>query len=191
MKKAIEIISREHQTHQTVNLGNSANSTLRLSESSIVEMQASSADILSYERMGDDLVLHMKDGSTVDYSEFFVKDAAGKHSELVLSEAGKKPVHVAFDEQAMADASAQGGTSELSAELEPLDSTDSLLSKSAGAAGLLATLVGAGIATAAIGGAAIAAHNNSKDDHGHGRNTDGPTIKVNPITGDDVITAEE
>ncbi|WP_417546836.1 BapA/Bap/LapF family prefix-like domain-containing protein [Marinobacter sp.] len=198
MKKAIEIISREHQTHQTVNLGNGANSSLKLAEPSIVQMQASPADIMSYERVGDDLVLHMKDGSTVDYSEFFTKDAAGKHSELVLNEAGKQPTHVAFDEAAMADASAQGGATELSAEFESLTSTDSLLSSNAtaGAAGgtSLGALAGIGLAAAAVvgAGAAVVAHNNKDDDdHDHGSNADAADIVVNPITGDNVVDATE
>lgn len=50
----------------------------------------------SYERQGNDLIVHMKDGTTVRYQSFFELDADGKHSELVFDDGNGAIQHAIF-----------------------------------------------------------------------------------------------
>ncbi|WMY75339.1 Ig-like domain-containing protein [Buttiauxella selenatireducens] len=59
---------------------------VNLTKPSIVRVQASPESVNYYERQGDDLIVHMKDGSTVRYQHFFTLDANGHHSELYFDD---------------------------------------------------------------------------------------------------------
>lgn len=59
---------------------------VNLTETSIVRVNASPDVVNFYEREGSDLIVHMKDGTTVRYQSFFKLDADGLHSELVFED---------------------------------------------------------------------------------------------------------
>lgn len=63
-----------------------ADRVVNLSQTSIVRVNASPASVNFYEREGNDLIVHMKDGSTVRYQKFFFLDENGLHSELVFED---------------------------------------------------------------------------------------------------------
>ncbi|WP_318364498.1 Ig-like domain-containing protein [Enterobacter sp.] len=63
-----------------------ADRVVNLSQTSIVRVNASPASVNFYEREGNDLIVHMKDGSTVRYQRFFFLDENGLHSELVFED---------------------------------------------------------------------------------------------------------
>ncbi|KFC80403.1 hypothetical protein GEAM_2371 [Ewingella americana ATCC 33852] len=61
---------------------------------------------MSYERAGNDLILHMQDGSTVRYHSFFNTDSKGHHSELIFDD-GVHPIeHATFVDTGVAPGSA-------------------------------------------------------------------------------------
>ncbi|XTZ39364.1 Ig-like domain-containing protein [Salmonella enterica] len=59
---------------------------VNLTATSIVRVHASPESVNFYEREGNDLIVHMKDGSTVRYQSFFTLDSDGLHSELVFED---------------------------------------------------------------------------------------------------------
>lgn len=74
----------------------SSSQDITLNQMSIVRIHATRDAVASYERTGNDLVIHMKDGRTVRYHRFFDTDGEGYHSELVFDD-GVHPVeHAAF-----------------------------------------------------------------------------------------------
>nr|WP_318385038.1 Ig-like domain-containing protein [uncultured Enterobacter sp.] len=64
----------------------SADRVVNLSQTSVVRINASPESVNFYEREGNDLIVHMKDGTTVRYQSFFNLDADGLHSELVFQD---------------------------------------------------------------------------------------------------------
>ena len=64
----------------------SADRVVNLSQTSVVRINASPEAVNFYERDGNDLIVHMKDGTTVRYQRFFTLDADGLHSELVFQD---------------------------------------------------------------------------------------------------------
>lgn len=64
----------------------SADRVVNLSQTSIVRVNASPESVNFYEREGNDLIVHMKDGTTVRYQSFFVLDENGLHSELIFED---------------------------------------------------------------------------------------------------------
>lgn len=70
----VDIISRENGTLISQTTGGSSQ-TINLAEPSVVRISGTRAMVTQYERQGDDLVLHMRDGSTVRYQKFFLDDA--------------------------------------------------------------------------------------------------------------------
>ncbi|WP_312985233.1 BapA prefix-like domain-containing protein [Atlantibacter sp.] len=59
---------------------------VNITQSSVVRINASPESVNFYERQGDDLIVHMRDGSTVRYQNFFHLDADGLHSELIFED---------------------------------------------------------------------------------------------------------
>lgn len=86
LSPTVDIISRENGKEIT-SYSQSADRVVNLSQSSVVKINASPESVNFYERQGDDLIVHMKDGTTVRYQRFFTLDANGLHSELVFEDA--------------------------------------------------------------------------------------------------------
>lgn len=61
-----------------------ADRIVNLTQTSVVRINASPESVNSYERQGNDLIVHMRDGTTVRYQNFFRLDAEGLHSELIF-----------------------------------------------------------------------------------------------------------
>ncbi|WP_122959179.1 BapA prefix-like domain-containing protein, partial [Phytobacter massiliensis] len=59
---------------------------VNLTETSIVRINASPESVNFYERQGNDLIVHMKDGTTVRYQSFFELNEDGLHSQLVFDD---------------------------------------------------------------------------------------------------------
>ena len=100
-----------------------ASQDVTLNQLSIVRVHATRDAVASYERVGNDLVIHMKDGRTVRYHSFFDTDGKGHHSELIFDD-GVHPIeHAAFvDTGATA-----GGSRSVRVETPPLVSYCSTL----------------------------------------------------------------
>ncbi|WP_140919969.1 Ig-like domain-containing protein [Limnobaculum xujianqingii] len=184
-----------------------------LTQSSVVRIHGTSALVSSYERQGNDLIVHMKDGSTVRYQGFFTLDEKGEHSELVFDD-GKETQHAVFP---LADLPGPAAAETISPTYATIG-TDSLIDDGLSAtaiAGIIGALaVGAGIAIAAGGSGGGGHHSSDQDNGGNLGNGDGgnnsgnndnngggnnngnsnataPTIKVNPFATDDVLNAAE
>lgn len=95
----VDIISRENGTLISQSTGGSSQ-TINLTEPSVVRISGTRAMVAQYERQGNDLVLHMRDGSTVRYQKFFFDDAEGEHSELVFDDGVNPPEHALFPQTA-------------------------------------------------------------------------------------------
>ncbi|MEH3096436.1 Ig-like domain-containing protein, partial [Klebsiella aerogenes] len=79
--KNINVTAKDTGVKYTVD-GNQVN----LNTQSVVVLHIKREDISSYTRQGNDLVLKINDGSTVTLKNFFVNDANGHHSDLVLQD---------------------------------------------------------------------------------------------------------
>ncbi|WP_312274802.1 BapA prefix-like domain-containing protein, partial [Pseudescherichia sp.] len=64
----------------------SADRVVNLTQTSIVRINASPESVNYYQREGNDLIVHMNDGTTVRYQRFFVLDENGLHSELIFED---------------------------------------------------------------------------------------------------------
>jgi len=90
----IDILSRTNGA--VVSQVSNASQDVTLNQISIVRVHATRDAVTSYERVGNDLVIHMKDGRTVRYHSFFDTDGKGHHSELIFDD-GVHPIeHAAF-----------------------------------------------------------------------------------------------
>ncbi|WP_286184725.1 Ig-like domain-containing protein [Enterobacter sp. C2] len=119
----------------------SADRVVNLTQTSIVRINASPESVNYYQREGNDLIVHMNDGTTVRYQRFFVLDENGLHSELIFED-DLGAHHAVFPfAEAAAPATAEAIVPALSEA-----SVDSLV----GAGGLSALAVLGGVA--AIGG---------------------------------------
>ncbi|HHH0071997.1 TPA: BapA prefix-like domain-containing protein [Yersinia enterocolitica] len=191
---AIDIISRQNGALISEVAGNQ--SVVALNGLSIVRIHGTADSVASYERQGNDLILHMKDGTTVRYQHFFTADAEGNYSELVFDDGVNPPVHATFP---TAVGAAAGVDAILVPQLTAIDSVAGLaLGGSASSAGLLAGALGF---LAIAGGIGIAASHNSNGNSGSG-NIDpppvtggnprpAPTLTVNPLTGDNRLNGSE
>ncbi|WP_128086570.1 BapA prefix-like domain-containing protein, partial [Pantoea deleyi] len=119
----VDIISRENGTLISQSVGGSSQS-INLTEPSVVRINGTRALVTQYERQGNDLVLHMRDGSTVRYQKFFLDDADGQHSELVFDDGVNPPEHALFPQTAE---SAELASSSVTPTYESLDSVEPLL----------------------------------------------------------------
>lgn len=64
----------------------SADRVVNLTQTSIIRINASPESVNYYQREGNDLIVHMNDGTTVRYQRFFVLDENGLHSELIFED---------------------------------------------------------------------------------------------------------
>ncbi|PLR32899.1 hypothetical protein CYR32_14705 [Chimaeribacter coloradensis] len=130
------------------------NQTLSLNEPSVVRINGTRAMVVRYERVGNDLILHMQDGSTMTYRSFFLTNAEGLHSELVFDDGAGLIDHAVFaDAAATAGATAVVPTFAAMESIGPLIAAGSTLGLSPLAlAGIGAVALGGGIALAAGGG---------------------------------------
>ncbi|WP_323639241.1 Ig-like domain-containing protein [Pectobacterium polonicum] len=128
---------------------------VELLESSTVRIYGTPDMVSRYERVGDDLILHMKDGTTVRYESFFTLDTAGYHSELVFDD-GTRLIHAQFSGAAAAEGAALAGEAiALTPEYAALGDMTSLLIGSTASTLSTATL-GSVLGAVALGGAAVA-----------------------------------
>ncbi len=163
--------------------------TLLLSEPSVVRVQASPDAVLRYERQGEDLILHMQDGSTVICKNYFLEQD-GYHSELLFDDGKNPPVHAVFSSSDTLAASAPGLTPEYQAveSIEPLLISDSNTM----------TVLGSILGTAALGGVIAAAGaggggggDEDDGDDGGGNSGSNGTITLDTLSGDGMLNAEE
>ena len=118
-----------------------ADRVVNLTQTSIVRINASPESVNYYQREGNDLIVHMNDGTTVRYQRFFVLDENGLHSELIFED-NLGSHHAVFPfAEAAAPATAEAIVPALSEA-----SVDSLV----GAGGISALAVLGGVA--AVGG---------------------------------------
>lgn len=190
----VDIISRENGTLISQSNGG-LTQTINLAEPSIVRINGTRAMVVQYERQGDDLILHMRDGSTVRYQKFFFDDVEGEHSELVFDDGVNPPEHALFPTTAE-------GTDLAAASVTPtyesLNSVDPLLlaenaNISAGVltAGGLGVLGLAGIAIGAAGGGGGGGGGGGNDGGTDNPAPGTPTISINPFAGDNVLDNAE
>lgn len=147
---------------------------VNLTKPSIVRVHASPESVNYYERQGDDLIVHMKDGSTVRFQHFFTLDANGHHSELYFDDTSGSH-HALFpfaDEAGSATAQTVVPTY-----------ADSAVVAAAGEDGGNHALLWAGLGLLGVGGIALAAggggggggsdNNNGGGQGGNNGNTNG------------------
>lgn len=159
MKTSIEIIDRA--ASNKVNMLAGGNLTLALNQPSVVLVHASVADVNRYERIGNDLLIYMKDGSVIRCDGYFQVDETEHHSELVFQDESAALTHISF---ADIPGLAYDQLVPIQAQAEALDSIDPLLYGSDDFSGYgLLGLIGAG-----LGGALVGAGLNNNDD-GHTR----------------------
>ncbi|WP_342323955.1 Ig-like domain-containing protein [Kosakonia sp. BYX6] len=188
---------------------------VNLTETSIVRVNASQETVNFYEREGNDLIVHMKDGSTVRYNSFFNLDGDGLHSELIFEDQYGTH-HAVFPYAAEAGPAAAEAIVPAYSEV----AFDSLI----GASGISALAVLGGIAAvgglvgvaAAAGGGGGGGHSNDGGnngggdngggdngggdngggdngggDNGGGETPDTPTLNVNTFAADNIVNLAE
>ncbi len=156
---------------------------VNLTQSSVVRVHASPDVVGSYERQGNDLIIHMKDGTTVRYQNFFLLDEEGLHSELIFED--QLGVH-----HAVFPAAAEAGP--IAAEAIVPVFSDVALGSLIGASGLSALAALGGIA--AIGGVigvAAAASNSGGSSDNEQTTTPTPAITIAPVATDNIINKQE
>ncbi|AOR64367.1 Ig-like domain-containing protein [Pectobacterium wasabiae] len=142
---------------------------VELLESSTVRISGTPDMVARYERIGDDLILHMKDGTTVRYESFFTLDAAGYHSELIFDD-GTRLIHAQFSGAAAAEGATLAGEAiALTPEYATLGDMASLLigsTTSTLSAATLGSILGPiALGGAAVAGVAVAAASSSNDNN--------------------------
>ena len=147
----IDVLSRTNGA--VISQVSNASQDVTLNQISIVRVHATRDAVASYERVGNDLVIHMKDGRTVRYHSFFDTDGKGHHSELVFDD-GVHPIeHAAF-----VDTGATAGAVPIVPAYETIPDVGALVLDSSNfdpavlGAILGVVALGAGIAIAAGGG---------------------------------------
>ncbi|TKY84172.1 Ig-like domain-containing protein [Pectobacterium polonicum] len=163
---------------------------VKLLESSTVRVYGTPDMVSRYERVGDDLILHMKDGTTVRYESFFTLDTAGYHSELVFDD-GTRLIHAQFSGAAAAEGAALAGEAiALTPEYAALGDMTSLLIGSTTTSTLSAATLGGILGAIAIGGAAIAV-GSSSDDNNSPPPAPPESLTITPFTGDNILNRAE
>ncbi|MER0060445.1 Ig-like domain-containing protein [Pectobacterium polaris] len=148
------ILSRH--SGQFINAVPQGATNIELLESSTVRIFGTPDVVSRYERVGNDLILHMSDGTTVRYESFFTLDAAGYHSELVFDD-GTRLIHAQFSGAAAAEGAALAAEAvALTPEYTALGDMTSLLIGSTTTSTLSATTLGSVLGAVAVGGAAVA-----------------------------------
>jgi hypothetical protein len=166
--------------------------TLSLTESSIVRVNGTRALVVRYERVGNDLILHMQDGSTMTYRSFFLTNAEGLHSELVFDDGTGLLDHAVF-----ADAAATAAPTAVVPTFAALDSIGPLVA--AGSAFALSPLALAGIGAVALGGGVALAAGGGGGGGGSAGDGDGgavapgaaPVVTLTPFAADNLLNSSE
>lgn len=147
---------------------------VNLTETSVVRVNASPETVNYYERQGNDLIVHMKDGTTVRYNSFFTLDSDGLHSQLIFEDS-LGTHHAAFPYAAEAGPAV--------AETIVPTYADVALGSLIGASGISAMAILGGLAAVAgIAGIAAAAGGGGGGGGGGGNNGGG-TDPGNPGNG--------
>ncbi|QHP79501.1 Ig-like domain-containing protein [Pectobacterium odoriferum] len=163
---------------------------VELLESSTVRIYGTPDVVSRYERVGNDLILHMSDGTTVRYESFFTLDAAGYHSELVFDD-GTRLIHAQFSGAAAAEGAALAAEAiALTPEYTALGDMTSLLIGSTTTSTLSATTLGGILGAIAIGGAAIAV-GSSSDDNKPTTPTAPESLTIDTFAGDNILNRVE
>ncbi|MBZ6395095.1 MULTISPECIES: Ig-like domain-containing protein [Pantoea] len=196
----VDIISRENGTLISQSTGGSSQ-TINLTEPSVVRISGTRAMVAQYERQGNDLVLHMRDGSTVRYQKFFFDDAEGEHSELVFDDGVNPPEHALFPQTAEG---AELASNAVTPTYESLDSVEPLLLAD-NTNSSMGVITAGGLGVLGLAGLAIGAGGGGGGGGGGGDNNNGvdpgtpgnpptagaPTVTLNPFAGDDVLDNAE
>ena len=186
----VDIISREDGT--LISQANSGSShTVILNQPSVVRINGTREMVAQYERQGNDLILHMRDGSTVRYQKFFFDDLNGEHSELVFDDGINPAEHALFPTTAgVTDTAAVAMTPsyESLGSVEPLllAETDNVSTGVIAASGLGILGLG-GIALGAGGGGGGGNDNNGGSVTPVPPETATPVIAVNAFASDDIL----
>lgn len=168
--------------------------TVMLNEPSVVRINGTPAMVEHYERQGNDLILHMRDGTTVRYQNFFFEDD-DEHSELVFDNGAGSTEQVVFPPDTEFAGSA---TVALTPDYAAISGVESLmLSSTAGIS--TAALVGAGLGLLGAAGVAIGVSggHSGNDDGNHSDTPPSPTtnaspgLMINALTGDNRLEATE
>ncbi|MDE8556865.1 Ig-like domain-containing protein [Pantoea vagans] len=191
----VDIISRENGTLLSQTAGGSSQS-INLTEPSVVRISGTRDMVTQFERQGNDLVLKMRDGSTVRYQKFFLDDADGQHSELVFDDGVNPPEHALFPQTAEG---AELASSSVTPTYESLDSVEPLLladntntSMGVITAGGLGVLGLAGLAVGiGGGGGGNGGGNDGGTDPGTPVTPGTPAITLNAFAGDNVLDNAE
>lgn len=182
------ILSRH--SGQFINAVPQGATNVELLESSTVRIFGTPDVVSRYERVGNDLILHMKDGTTVRYESFFTLDAAGYHSELVFDD-GTRLIHAQFSGAAAAEGAVLAGEAiVLTPEYATLGDMASLLIGSTTTSTLSATTLGGILGAIAIGGAAIAV-GSSSDDNKPTTPTAPESLTIDTFAGDNILNRVE
>lgn len=183
----VDIISRENGTLISQSVSGSSQS-INFTEPSVVRMSGTRAMVTQYDRQGNDLVLHMRDGSTVRYQTFFLDDAEGQHSELVFDDGVNPPEHALFPQ------TAEGASTSVTPTYESLDSVELLLADNANTSMGVITAGGLGVlglAGLAVGIGGGGGGNGGGTDPGTPVTPGTPAITLNAFAGDDVLDNAE
>ncbi|WP_337010030.1 Ig-like domain-containing protein [Pantoea sp. AS142] len=191
----VDIISRENGTLISQSVSGSSPS-INLTEPSVVRISGTRAMVTQYERQGNDLVLHMRDGSTARYQKFFLDDAEGQHSELVFDDGVNPPEHTLFPQTAEG---AELASSSVTPTYESLDSVEPLLlaenantSMGVITAGGLGVLGLAGLAAGiGSGGGGNGGGNDGGTDPATPATPGTPAITLNALAGNNVLDNAE
>ncbi|GKW12112.1 hypothetical protein PEC301899_23940 [Pectobacterium carotovorum subsp. carotovorum] len=163
---------------------------VELLESSTVRIHGTPDMVSRYERVGNDLILHMKDGTAVRYESFFTLDAEGYHSELVFDD-GTRLIHAQFSGAAAAEGAALAGEAiALTPEYAVLGDMTALLIGSTTTSTLSAATLGGILGAIAIGGAAIAV-SSSSDDSNPAPPRSPESLTINTFAGDNILNRVE
>ncbi|WP_431021905.1 Ig-like domain-containing protein [Erwinia rhapontici] len=198
----VDILSRDDGSILSqANAGSSRN--VLLNQPSIVKVHGTREMVAEYERQGNDLILHMKDGTTVRYQQFFLDDVDGDHSELVFDDGVNPPEHALFPVTSeFADAQT---AMVITPQYESLGSIEPLLLADTGAGPGLVTAAGlgalglVGLGAAALGGGGGGGGDDDDGGNGGGTNppnppnppANGPTLTIGTFAGDNVLSAAE
>ena len=190
----VDIISRANGT-LTSQVDGGLTQTITLNEPSVVRINGTREAVVQYQRQGDDLIVQMRDGSSVRYKKFFLDDAAGDHSELVFDDGVNPPEHALFPTTAGATDLA---TTSVTPGFESLDNVEPLLlaDNSNISTGLMTA---SGVGLLGLGGLALGTSRGGGG--GGGGDTPAapgtpgtpatPTLTVNPFAGDNVLDNSE
>ncbi|WP_241673381.1 BapA prefix-like domain-containing protein [Ewingella americana] len=199
----VDVLSRINGS--VVSQVSGASQTVNLNQLSIVRVHATRAAVTRYERVGNDLIVHMQDGSVVRYHSFFNTDGKGHHSELVFDD-GVHPIeHATFVDTGLAPGSAiavvPGYETIPNVGALVLDGTHFDPATLGWVLGAIA--LGAGVAIAASsgggGGGGGSSSNGGSDGGNTGGNTGGspggtlqaPTLTLATFAGDNVLNMSE